>query len=849
MSDAFADLWNSTGAAKPVEAPRKLGSITPVLPASRNPKNDVFSMLAASGSSSSVNSRAITPTYTGSSPSLASNLPARSTQKPVSSGGDAFSNLLSGSLASSSTNGAHMTMAQRAVQAEKERKAQMQTQSSTFAHPPSASSAWDGLDALGSRSTVQRLPATSSRHAEDDEWNFGSQPAPAKTTLPAEDDDWGLGELTLQPLKSKPIPTSKSAASSQQLNDLLEFEEFTSASPHPPAHSPSPSIPRSNTPGDFDFGDREDRLLDDNDSDTEDDILGALSKPVDKLTPNRSARASPAPHPPQSSKWASSPQQARVALASTDTGLDVQAALEILLANGAGAHSPAPEEPRDGARAPTREPGHERYYESDEEEVAHPHRSQAQPSRPSAQRRFREQPAKEVAQATSDTQRQLQEHADKLLAQASEIGLTVFNRANAFWKEGKERVQKAYEERAAATASSRAAPGADGSRRNTKPKWMADVVDHENDDPALHDGVQGVFNDDHEAHPSSRSRARFSGSQTQESQSAPEPLGSRVKTGNLFSDDPQRSPASSSSSSPAPRVSSPVPLIQRKTVSATPSEIADSAKQKAAGTEMFKLGRYAEAETLYSVAIAALPDTHLLLVPLYNNRALTRLKTGEHTGAIEDCTAAIGLIGVDLADGLLKALRRRAEAYEGREKWDAARQDWEAIAAAEWAGKARTEAVMGAGRCRRMLSSNVNTGASSPAPVPPAPKPKPQRKRAAEAEDQERYELKDGVDARLSAWKGGKETNIRALIASLEMVLWPELGWQKVGMHELVTPAQVKIRYTKAIAKLHPDKLNVHNTTLEQRMIANGVFGVMGRVTGRDASRSGFVESDESDQF
>ena len=124
---------------------------------------------------------------------------------------------------------------------------------------------------------------------------------------------------------------------------------------------------------------------------------------------------------------------------------------------------------------------------------------------------------------------------------------------------------------------------------------------------------------------------------------------------------------------------------------------------------------------------------------------------------------------------------------------------------------------------------------------------------AAEAEDQERHALKDAVDARLIAWKGGKEANLRALIASLDAVLWPELGWQKVGMHELVTPAQVKVRYTKAIAKLHPDKvrlflclglllcgmngrltslglglkLNVKNTTLEQRMIANGVFGTL----------------------
>ena len=76
-----------------------------------------------------------------------------------------------------------------------------------------------------------------------------------------------------------------------------------------------------------------------------------------------------------------------------------------------------------------------------------------------------------------------------------------------------------------------------------------------------------------------------------------------------------------------------------------------------------------------------------------------------------------------------------------------------------------------------------------------------------EAEEQTRLELKDSVDSRLATWKNGKETNLRALVASLDTVLWPELGWQKVGMAELVTPNQVKIRYTKAIAKLHPDKV------------------------------------------
>lgn len=86
-----------------------------------------------------------------------------------------------------------------------------------------------------------------------------------------------------------------------------------------------------------------------------------------------------------------------------------------------------------------------------------------------------------------------------------------------------------------------------------------------------------------------------------------------------------------------------------------------------------------------------------------------------------------------------------------------------------------------------------------------------QTNRAQEEEDQRRYELKDAIDEKLSTWRKSKENNLRALIASLETVLWPELGWQKVGMHELVTPSQVKIRYMKAIAKLHPDKVNQLN--------------------------------------
>ena len=67
--------------------------------------------------------------------------------------------------------------------------------------------------------------------------------------------------------------------------------------------------------------------------------------------------------------------------------------------------------------------------------------------------------------------------------------------------------------------------------------------------------------------------------------------------------------------------------------------------------------------------------------------------------------------------------------------------------------------------------------------------------------------MKDSTDAKIASWRGGKETNLRALIASLDTILWPELGWKKVGMHELLSESQLKVRYMRAISKVHPDKV------------------------------------------
>ena len=534
------------------------------------------------------------------------------------------------------------------------------------------------------------------------------------------------------------------------------------------------------------------------------------------------------------------PVEARNALAATDTGINVEAALEMLLAereaSGPSRTSPALPERR---RAPQR-----------------PQQSQDDEPRPPLPRR-RTDPAITRGDTPSEGPSNIQGQADKILAQASEIGLNVFSKANALWSQGKERVQKVYEERANATQ-----PTQTQQRQTGRPRWMQEVV--EDDNVLTHESAFATagFKDSDDEGERRLPPKRPVELKKQPSQGPPpQPPRPHLKTGDLLAEEPApvyKSPfrhgSSSRTQTPQParppsrstprRTPSPIPVTRRRAIPAPATLISTCMKHKGVGTEMFKLGRFGEADTAYTSAIASIPENHLLQVQLYNNRALSRLKTGEHSGTIEDCSFVISLIGpsyhpqreakiteenegsgVDLADGLMKAHKRRAEAYEGKEKWEDARKDWELIAGTEWAnGKMRNEAVSGVGRCKKMLIPEQEQAAAKPkrppikrppskhvnrGPTPPSEALAKLRATtdAAEAEDQAKHELKDVVDAKVNSWKGGKEQNIRALIASLENVLWPALNWQKVGMHELVTPNQVKIRYTKAVAKLHPDKV------------------------------------------
>jgi len=235
---------------------------------------------------------------------------------------------------------------------------------------------------------------------------------------------------------------------------------------------------------------------------------------------------------------------------------------------------------------------------------------------------------------------------------------------------------------------------------------------------------------------------------------------------------------------------------------------------------------------------------------------LTNIKTGDPKAAVADADAALQVIGtsrgddetIDLGGGEAekpmkeffgKAIMRKAEAYEHMEKWTDAAAVWrEAISA----GVGGSVAIQGRNRCEKAAgggSQNLSNGrattasASTPAmrkaqtPVQAARRPPPsaaavltngqdseavKRLRAANAAaaaaSDEAFALNDAIDARLNSWKAGKEGNLRALLASLDTILWVEAGWKKVGMSDLVMPNRVKIIYMKAIAKVHPDKVS-----------------------------------------
>lgn len=97
--------------------------------------------------------------------------------------------------------------------------------------------------------------------------------------------------------------------------------------------------------------------------------------------------------------------------------------------------------------------------------------------------------------------------------------------------------------------------------------------------------------------------------------------------------------------------------------------------------------------------------------------------------------------------------------------------------------------------------------------------------RAQQSEEDQRIYYIDKVDSLINQWKSGKENNLRGLLCGLQEVLWEEVGWVKVELGDLITTNQVKVRYMKAIGRVHPDK--VGEVGVERKMISSAVFSIL----------------------
>lgn len=298
-----------------------------------------------------------------------------------------------------------------------------------------------------------------------------------------------------------------------------------------------------------------------------------------------------------------------------------------------------------------------------------------------------------------------------------------------------------------------------------------------------------------------------------------------------------------------PRPAAPIvtrPAAPKRVVpSMSPIALKATHTSRVAGNESFKRGDFAAAHEHYTTCLRHIPASHPLQIILLTNRAVTALKTGQPKVAIADADSVITLIGVSKGEGETvdlqdsesqpkpmreyygKSLMRKAEGLENLERWSDAAVVWRQCVEDGHGGataiqsRARAERAAAPKPAAKKPPPRAATRSAPPVSAKPAAAVNALRASNAAAEklDDEKFALADSVSARINAWKNGKEGNLRALLTSLDTVLWEGSGWKKVSMADVVLTNKVKIIYMKGIGKCHPDKVSA--TVILARCDAN----------------------------
>ncbi|KAF1941051.1 hypothetical protein EJ02DRAFT_435089 [Clathrospora elynae] len=865
----------------------------------------------------------------GAATGFASNQPFKVPSKPATPANDSFAGLVSTTKSRAPTSNLSLQERQKQIQEEKllqeaERRRQWDT---TFGGADSKhglskaiNKPFAGLDTSEKRPEVDSsaeedlLAAFNSAAPVDSSSHFPKPSHNSGRSTPAYSTNVSRGHTPL------PQPSASINTLDDDDDDMFGLKQMAhkSASPAPPAPT----------------------------TDGDDDILGLLGKPVSEFQPKEEpepvvaeerweARRRPSPGPQSAHDKAVAElvdmgfpaERSAIALATTESGLHVQAAVGWLLNQ---AHAEAKEKTHGRTQDRSRQTRDEVDERPKRGNSRHGTRETSREPRAVGSRPawMQEEPRSRSGQHRQDGQAQEKD----VTQMASEIGNNLFKSANSLWKTGRKQVQKAVADfqqdgdpnvprwmRDAQAAEAAPRPkrtqraeqsGTDeammleGGGRPSKPFRSSEMHQQPEPLPVRQRREQEVGRNGYPDRISSQSPSQRQQTpnldkrpatrltrqevEEQSSQAYTSPARRKKTTPqpqiDLFSREPtppkesSRQPTPAHSNNPflqatsAPKARTPARTPSPPKPKAPPrrippvssSALNSSAADRQKGSEAFKRGDYSAAHTAYSSALSPLPQTHPVTILVLCNRAVTNIKVGDPKAAIADADAALAIIGVSRGEGEKiatgglegdkdmkefygKALMRKAEAFENMEKWSDAHKVWkEAVEN----GVGGAISIQGRNRCEKAASPSTNNTAAAkrPPPVrkPIAPKPsalsdlgggRPANdseavKRmkaanaAAERADDEKFALTDQVDGKLIAWKGTKSDNLRALLGSLDKVLWEDAGWKKVNMGDLVMPNKVKIIYMKAIAKVHPDKISQAATT-EQKMISAAVFATL----------------------
>ncbi|KAK1433566.1 hypothetical protein QVD17_10477 [Tagetes erecta] len=92
---------------------------------------------------------------------------------------------------------------------------------------------------------------------------------------------------------------------------------------------------------------------------------------------------------------------------------------------------------------------------------------------------------------------------------------------------------------------------------------------------------------------------------------------------------------------------------------------------------------------------------------------------------------------------------------------------------------------------------------------------------------QEESEAIMALDSKIHMWSSGRKGNIRSLLSTLQLVLWPESGWKPVALVDIIEANAVKKSYNRAMLCLHPDKLQQKGADSHKKYIAEKVFDTL----------------------